>query len=154
MVGGASMTARNDEAVYALEGEFAGHCQHSTATKAQLESLAIEVCTYYGRDVPHIRFINSRRVLLSAWYDHEIVLNRSREGANGMALLHELAHYLVDEFYTGVEHHGPEYVAIYMHLLDRWKYLPNGCFRMLARKHRLKIGRRYRPTAFTRPSSR
>ena len=67
-----------------------------------------------------------------------------------MALLHELAHFLVDEFYTDVEHHGPEYVAIYMHLLDRWKYLPNRCFRLLAKKHRLKIGRRYRPVAFVR----
>jgi hypothetical protein len=148
------MTVRSSQALYALEEEFSGHCDHSTATKHTLDAIAIAVCSYYGTDVPNIRFINSRRNTHAAWYDGEIVLNRAREGANGMSLLHELAHFLVDEFYTDVEHHGPEFVAIYMHLLDRWKYLPNGCFRMLAKKHRLKIGRRYRPKAFNRTSFR
>lgn len=151
MANGASMTARSNEALYALEDGVGGHCEHSTSTRHQLECLAESVCHYYAVESPNIRFINTRRDSHSAWFDGtEIVLNRSREGANGMALLHELAHFLVDEFYTDVEHHGPEYVAIYMHLLDRWKYLPNGCFRMLAKKHRLKIGRRYRPVAFVR----
>jgi hypothetical protein len=144
------MTARSDEALYALEEEFSGPCDHSTATKAQLDSLTIDVCNYYAVEVVNVRFINTRRNMHSAWYTDEIVLNRAREGANGMALLHELAHYLVDQFYTGVEHHGPEWCAIYMHLLDRWRYLPNRCFRLLAKKHRLKIGRRYRPVAFVR----
>lgn len=144
------MTVRNDQALYALEEEFSGHCDHATATKSVLESLAASVCHYYGTAVPNIRFINTRRNSHVGWFDGEVVLNRAREGANGMALLHELAHYLTDEFYTGVEHHGPEFVAVYMHLLDRWKYLPNRCFRLLAKKHRLKIGRRYRPVAFVR----
>lgn len=144
------MTARSDEALYCLESEFSGHCDHSVATKATLEELAIAVCSYYVTDVPNIRFINSRRNSLVGWWDGEIVLNRAREGCNGMMLLHELTHFLVDEFYTDVEHHGPEFMAIYMHLLCRWNYLPNGCFRLLAKKHRLKIGRRYRPVAFVR----
>lgn len=150
MDSGASTMPRSDEGIYALEAEFSGHCDHATATKQTLESLAADVCRYYVTDVPTIRFINTRKNLHIAWFDTEIVLNRAREGANGMTLLHELAHFLVDEFYTGVEHHGPEFVAIYMHLLDRWKYLPNRCFRLLAKKHRLKIGRRYRPVAFVR----
>lgn len=145
---------RNDKALYELEAEFSGHCEHANATAQTLESLALSVCNYYVIDVPNIRFINTRRNLHVAWYDTEIVLNRAREGANGMTLLHELAHYLTDEFYTGVEHHGPEYVAIYMHLLDRWNYLPNRCFRLLAKKYRLKIGRRYRPVAFKNGSRR
>lgn len=144
------MTVRNDQALYALEDEFSGSCGHSNSTRCQLDTLAAEVCRYYVIDVPNIRFINTRRNLHTAWFDHEIVLNRAREGANGMTLLHELAHYIIDEFYTDVEHHGPEFVAIYMHLLDRWKYLPNTCFRLLAKKHRLHIGRRYRPAAFIR----
>lgn len=144
------MTVKSDQALYALEDAISGHCAHSTATKQVLESLAEEVCMYYGTDVPTIRFINTRRNTHTAWFDHEIVLNRAREGANGMALLHELAHYLTDEFHSDVTQHGPEYAAIYMHLLDRWKYLPNRCFRLLAKQHRLQIGRRYRPTAFRR----
>ena len=144
------MTVRSDQALYALEDEFSGSCSHSNSTRCQLDTLAAEVCHYYVIDVPNIRFINTRRNQHTAWFDHEIVLNRAREGANGMTLLHELAHYIIDEFYTDVEHHGPEFVAIYMHLLDRWKYLPNRCFRLLAKKHRLQIGRRYRPVAFVR----
>lgn len=142
------MTVRSDQALYALEDAISGHCAHAIATKHVLESLALDVCLYYAVDVVNIRFINTRRNTHVAWFDTEIVLNRAREGANGMTLLHELAHFLTDEFYTGVEHHGPEYCAIYMHLLDRWNYLPNRCFRLLAKQHRLMIGRRYRPVAF------
>lgn len=144
------MTVRNDDALYSLEEEFSGPCDHSTSTKMQLDSLTADVCLYYAVDPPNVRTINTRKNTCVGWWDGEIVLNRAREGVNGMMLLHELAHFLVDEFYTGVEHHGPEFVAIYMHLLCRWKYLPNRCFRMLAKKHRLKIGRRYRPVAFVR----
>jgi predicted SprT family Zn-dependent metalloprotease len=144
MMGGSS------NAIYALEDGVSGHCAHTTGTRCQLESLAAEVCAYYGTSVPNIRFINTRRNTHIAWFDHEIVLNRAREGANGITLLHELSHFLTAEFYTDVEHHGPEFAAIYMHLLDRWKYLPNRCFRLLAKQHRLKIGRRYRPRAFVR----
>jgi len=151
MESGALTLPKNDKHLYQLEDEFTGASVHHTATRRTLELLTSEVCTYYGINEPALRFINTRRNQHSAWYDHEIVLNRARDGANGWTLLHELAHVIMEEFYLGeVEHHGPEFVAVYMHLLDRWNYLPNTCFRLLAKKYRVKIGRRYRPRAFNK----
>lgn len=142
------MPPKRDRHIYKLEAEFSGPSGHHTATVEALEQLLFEVCAYYGVTEPPLRFVNTRKDVNSAWYDHDIVLNRAREGANGWALLHEVAHYLIDQFYDEYDHHGPAWVAIYMHLLDHWSYLPNTCFRLLAKKHRVRIGRRYRPCAF------
>lgn len=139
------------DSVYWLEAEINGWWAFSSATTKELQSLLIMVCKYYGVDVPRFRVIRNRGCAFAGWYDHdrdEIVLNRCREGANAGVLVHETAHYLVDCFYTDVENHGPEFVAIYMHLLDNYRLLPHRCFRLLAKTQRLRIGRKYRPVAF------
>jgi len=137
------------EQVYDLEAEINGSWTWSSATTKNLEALLLTVCKYYGVEAPKFKVVNTKEVAETAYYAEElIVLNRRREGANGMVLLHEAAHYLVDCFYADVENHGPEFVAIYMHLLDEYRYLPHRCFRMMAKIHRLRIGRRYRPIAF------
>lgn len=137
--------------VYWFEAEINGWWCFSSATTKELQSLLIMICKYYGVDVPRFRVIRNRESSDAGWWDHdrdEIVLNRYREGANAGVLVHETAHYLVDCFYTDVESHGPEFVAIYMHLLDNYRLLPNKCFRLLAKRYRLRIGRKYRPIAF------
>lgn len=137
--------------LYWLEAEINGWWAHSSATTKELESLLLLICKYYKVEPPKLKVIRNKRVSEAGHYDwHEdlITLNRSREGANAMVLCHEASHYLTDCFYTDVTHHGPEFVAIYMHVLDHFAFLPHECFRLLAKKHRVKIGRRFRPHAF------
>lgn len=137
--------------VYDLETNINGWWTYSSIPTKELLAFLVAVCKYYRVDIPKLRVIRDRKCGDTAWYDHaadEIVLNRSREGTNVGVLCHEAAHYLIDCFYTDTEVHGPEFVAIYMHLLDHFCLLPHTCFRLLAKKYRLRIGRRYRPNAF------
>ncbi len=137
--------------VYYLEAEINGWWAMCSSTTKDLEGLLMMVCRYYKVDVPRFRVVRDKKIGDAGWHDperDEIVLNRSQEGANAMVLCHEAAHYLVDYFYEDRESHGPEFVAIYMHLLDRYQLLPHECFRLLARKHKVRIGRKYRPIAF------
>jgi len=141
------------DALYSLESEINGAWAFASAPTRQLETLLLMVCKYYAVSPPRLRVVRDRSNGDDAWYindDELIVLNRSREGANGMVLLHEVSHYLTDCFYTDVENHGREFIAIYMHLLDYYCFIPHRCFRLMAKTHRLKIGRRYRPVAFVR----
>ena len=152
---GASMPVpRSDpqrDNLYWLESEINGWWAHSSATTRELESLLVFVCKHYNVEAPRLKVVRRRSWKDTAEYDpdrEEIILNRCREGANAMVLCHEATHYLTDCFYTGVQSHGPEFVAIYMHLLDHFCFLPHRCFRLIAKTHRLKIARRYRPIAF------
>lgn len=137
------------DAVYLLEAELNGSWAFAEAPTKKLDSLLLMACRYYNVETPILKVIRSRKHQEAAWFIHDkIFLNRAREGANGMVLLHEVAHYLVDCFYTNTEQHGPEFCAIYMHLLDKYAFLPHDCFRLLAKRFKLRIGRRYRPVAF------
>jgi hypothetical protein len=137
--------------LYYLEAEINGWWRHSCAPTSAMESLLMLVCKYYNVETPRFRVANSVKIAHAGEYDperEEIVLNRRRDGCNAMVLCHELAHYLVDCFYADAQDHGPEFCAIYMHLLDEFCLLPHRCFRLMAKTHRLRIGRRYRPQAF------
>lgn len=137
--------------IYDFESEINGWWAHSSATTRELESLLHAICKYYKVEPPRFGVLRSKKAAWTGEYDpntDEIVLNRSREGCNAMVLCHETAHYIAECFYTDVEAHGKEFVAIYMHILDHFAFLPHRCFRLMAKTHRLKIARRYRPIAF------
>ncbi len=154
MGSGVSMMPKDDpqkDGLYYLEAEINGWWAHSSATTRELEILLLLICKYYGVEPPRLKVIRNRKTTDTAFYvNDEITLNRSREGTNAGVLCHEMAHYIVDCFYSRVGHHGPEFCAIYMHILDHFCFLPHRCFRIMAKTHRLKIARRYRPIAFKR----
>lgn len=139
--------------LYWLEAEINGWWTYSSATTRELEVLLNSICLYYRVEPPRFKVVRNKRWSDSAEYDantETITLNRSREGANAMVLCHEAAHYVTSCFHTYAESHGPQFCAIYMHILDHFCFLPHKCFRMLAKSHKLKLARRYRPVAFIR----
>jgi hypothetical protein len=131
-----------------MEAEFNGWWNRCSSRRVELEKLAKEVCDYYGIHPPRIVF-SRKESKHDGDYDYgEITLYLNRRGNNPGVCIHELAHHVTDELYDQTEHHGPEFMAIYMHLLDTWCFIPNEEFRRLAKKYKLRIGRRYRPAAF------
>jgi hypothetical protein len=137
------------DGVYWLEAEVNGSWRIDEATRGLLRFACEKACNYYGVEAPRVLTINREPNGDAAWYlDGTIYINRRAGGANLHVLLHETAHHLVEEFYDDAEHHGPEFVGIYMHLLDKYCVLPHQLFRILAKKFKLKIGRKYRPVAF------
>ena len=79
--------------------------------------------------------------------DQKIRLNRGFHGANVCVLLHELAHYVVDDTYDNVEPHGKQFVGVYMHLMDKYRVMPSCAFRALAKKCRVSVGGKFKPDA-------
>lgn len=137
------------DGLYWLEAEFNGWWRLVRSSRPTLIGLAASVCKYYRVD--QVRVVVSRkRELHDGDYLHGVITLYAGVGDNPGVLMHELAHHIVDELYDDAEHHGPEFMGIYMHLLDKCGFLPNEEFRRLSKKYKLKIARRYRPTAFIR----
>lgn len=134
--------------VYWLEAEINGTWNIDAASRSSLTYALGKLSRHYRVPEPGLKIV-SKKGGDSGWYEDEtIVLNRAMGGANLHVLIHEFAHYVTDCYYEDVENHGPEFAAIYMYLLDKYSILPHECFRLLARKHRVRIGRRFRPRAF------
>ena len=132
--------------LYWLEAEFNGWWRMSRSTRKQLNDLVTAVSKYYAVDPP--RLVISRKDEKHDGDYADNIITLYTHGQNAGVLLHELAHYVTDVHYPDAENHGPEFCAIYMHLLDHYGFLPHEEFRRLAKKYKLRIGRRYRPRAF------
>ena len=126
--------------------------------RRDLQVVADHVCRYYC--IPSIRVVvyndPDERSMgeFERWVHHDgtitdqkIRLNRGFHGANVCVLLHELAHYVVDDTYDNIEPHGKQFVGIYMHLMDKYRVIPNCAFRALAKKCRVSIGGKFKPAA-------
>lgn len=135
--------------LFELEKHFAGACVYHTVSKASLMLLAEDAAFYYNLDPPTIHIVNRPAVKQYGWVENgDIYLNRAIWGANTTTLMHEIAHIVVQSHLPpDVEDHGPEFLGVYMHLLDKYRILPQEAFRLLARKWGLKIHRRYKPEA-------
>lgn len=139
------------DGVYSIESGFNGAWKFCRTSRADLAGLLACVGRYYRLDPPKLKVVQRIPGGHAGQYgEDEIELSRDGEGTNPMVLLHECGHWLVDELYEGkdVEDHGPEFAAILMHLYDKFSIIPNECFRMLAKKYKVKLARRYRPRAF------
>lgn len=141
------------DSIYSIESEFSAAWKYARTSRALLEGLISQVGNYYGFPSTHhptLKIVQRIKGGHAAQYGDDIVeLSREGDGTNPLVLLHELTHWLVDELYDGVEDHGPEFAAIQMHLFDKFSILPHACYRLLAKKWRVKLARRYRPRAFT-----
>jgi hypothetical protein len=130
-----------------MEAEYNGWWRMVRSPRHCLEDLVTAVCKYYKCEVPRL-VVSRKKMSYEGDYADRVITLYAGMGDNPGVLLHELAHHLVDEFYPEAQNHGPEFCAIYMHLLDKWGFLPNEEFRRLAKKYKVRIGRRYRPKAF------
>ncbi len=144
-----------------MEREFVGVSINHSAPRKMLQEISDHACRYYRVKPIRIIVFNEpdRRIFgesLFYYYDDEstgerfdysIRLNKGFHGANVATLLHELAHYIVDDTYMNLEDHGKKFVGVYMHLLDKYRIIPSSCFRLLAKRHGIKIAGKFKPGA-------
>lgn len=140
-----------------MEREFAGVTVHHEVPEAELETVMKHVCRYYRIRPPRFCVYNDPNdktfgesvsdMVDGARTNPKIRLNRGFHGANLMTLLHELAHYIADYTWPGHEGHTPKFVAIYMHLLDKYRVIPSDAFRLVAKRRNVKIAGRFKPGA-------
>ena len=146
------------EALFKMEREFEGCLIHHSAPKNFLVKKANEICDYYGVLRVKLYFVRQRSDMYG-WTESshdqdyartKIFLNEGRKGATGKnlpTLVHELAHHIVDSVYDYAEAHGPEFCAVYMHLMNKYKLMSEDCFRLSARRWGIKIAPEYLPSA-------
>ncbi|MEE9312970.1 MAG: hypothetical protein V3V10_11235 [Planctomycetota bacterium] len=144
---------------YRMEREFVGASINHVANRTHLQAIADHACAYYKiKPVKVIvyRDLKSRDFGESVYYStdnfktlygHAVRLNRGFHGANAPTLLHELAHYIVDDTYVGHRSHGKQFVGVYMHLLAKYRVIPSDSFRVLAKRYRVKIAGKFKPGA-------
>ena len=143
--------------LYKLEREYIGISVNAVVSKSNLQDVADHVRRYYKIKCPVKVIVVDRpwdKALgwCDSWsvdggtpFDFIIYCNRGFHGASTNVLLHELAHYVTDITWRDHEMHGPEYVAIYRHILSKYRIMPDICFDVLAKKYGIRIGKEGKP---------
>ena len=128
--------------VYRMERDFMGPCVEGSNKRKTLESVLTHACRKYAVDRPSLKIVRRCDRTFGWCEDHAIYLNRDFHGNNLMTLLHELAHWIVDQVLETDEIdsvHGGQFSAVYMHLLNAYRVMPEAGFRSLAEEWRVDI---------------
>lgn len=134
--------------VYRMEREIEGNAVGHSSSQSGLDKLSRSVCRYYKVPAVEIWLYNEPKSKLFGWAtDEEIHLNEGFHGANAPVLIHELAHYVIFKRFDVYEDHGPEWVAVYMHLMHKYRLLPQDAFRVMAARWGIRIAQEYLPGA-------
>ena len=144
--------------LYKLEREYIGVSVNAVVSKSNLQDIADHVRRYYKIKQtvkvivvdqpwePALGWCESWSVDGGVPFDFIIYQNRGYHGASMNILLHELAHYVTDIHWQYHQVHGLEFMAVYRHLLDKYRIMPGICFDVLAKKHRISVGKQGTPS--------
>lgn len=139
--------------LYKLEREYIGVSVNAVVSRSNLQDIADHVRRYYRlKQTAKITVVDQPWEPALGWcesysvdggvpFDFKIYQNRGYHGASMNVLLHEMAHFVTDIHWRDHQVHGPEFVAVYRHLLSKYRILPDICFDVLAKKHSIKIGK-------------
>jgi hypothetical protein len=142
--------------VYMLERELAGCSVYHAARRDDLLGVLEHACRYYKIAPPVLRIYRDNKSKEFGFHAYtlgepprraSINLNAAYHGANLFTLLHELAHHIVD--FTWSEQNGkhtPEFVGVFMHLLHKYKIMPEDAFRVVAARKKIQIADKYLPS--------
>jgi len=132
--------------VYALENEFLKAWLQTRQPLSQLQTLADKACKRWGCELIPIRFKpNTPEELYGCFFEGppariELYNKKRVSGRNIPVLLHEVAHHIESELFDEASH-GPKWAAVVMDLYDHYKIVPEGQFRKLAKKFKVKIAK-------------
>lgn len=125
------------------EREFCGVSVEHTASRDHLHDILNHASRYYHIKPVVIKLYEKKNKEYGyiICTDREIGLNTLEDGVNAATLLHELAHMICwDTYGSGIEDHGPEFVAILAHLFDKYRVIPEDCFRLICKRWSVKVG--------------
>ena len=126
--------------VFRLESDISGLSIGHKMILKDLQEVAKNVGFTWRVPVPKIELVDKRERIYGWQDDVGIKLNTPHDGQNLFTLLHELAHWIVVRRDYAIEDHGPEWVWIYIELLDQYKMLPRECSLLLCQKYNIEVG--------------
>jgi hypothetical protein len=128
--------------VYRMEACIDGGTVSHTAPQEFLSKVAAKAARTWKVKKPKIHYVNLPRAYWNGEHDSDvgITLNRGRHGQNLMTLLHEMAHWIVGQKDYAVESHGPEFMWIYIELMEQFNLMPRVCSLELCRIYNVEVG--------------
>lgn len=129
--------------VYRLESCLRGGHSGHVAPRDFLRAALTRACVTWklrGDKRPDLHFVhvNNQRY---GWQDSNgITLNAKEDGQNLFTLLHELAHWICYVRDYAVEDHGPEWMWVYIELLDQFNVIPRSAMVHLCDLYQVEIG--------------
>ena len=126
--------------VYSAERELIGMSIHTHCDKEHLRAIVRHACNKYKVHKPVFKIISSEKRIFGSCDEDGITLNSKFHGDNVATLVHELAHWITDHFYTRiVEDHGPEFVGVWSELLSTYKLIPDDAIAVMLDRYGLEI---------------
>jgi hypothetical protein len=141
---------RQQKRAYAWEGDFM-YWTPMIAKNKDIAKVISDACRMYRVPPPKVRFAVRNSQSDSSYYDpnlHEIlILPKHREVGTA---LHEAAHAITDWIIGpwDTEAHGPEWLGVFITLLDRFKVIP----RVAAEAHAKAKGLKFAASELSKPS--
>jgi hypothetical protein len=127
--------------VYLWEDGFRSFIERTT-TRKDIRWLIRKACALYGVDAPSVQFrsrASGKRMRLSSDYDpsqHAITIGI--KDCNHAIAMHEAAHAITDDLHEGVEDHGPEFLGVYLDLLEWANVAPRSALHASAKASGLR----------------
>jgi hypothetical protein len=110
----------------------------STISFKSAKKHIIDACNYYKVVIPEVRLHATRNLPYASQHNNFISLQRDRY-LNVPVSLHEAAHHIVWQKYGArPQDHGPTFLGIYLHLLEKAKITLPGGLRASAKAAKLK----------------
>lgn len=127
--------------VYEWEDLFSSFGKRSE-TRAEIVKLICGACRYYGIDPPSVRFVSKEKspsLTTTTYYDSsDHSISMGYRSCNAAIAMHESSHAIVSELYENVEDHGPEFLGVYLSLLEWAKVAPRSALHASAQAMKLR----------------
>lgn len=127
--------------VYRFESALCGNMVGAVSEEFLLQILK-SACRTWRVKPPNLEIVQSKERLYG-WIvdaDDTIYLNARENGNNVPTLLHEVAHHIVYAKGYSVDDHGPEFMWIYIELMEQFKILPREAALVLCQKYNIEVG--------------
>lgn len=126
--------------LFRLEADLCGHSIATTTTDKHLREVLVRACNTWKVPKPELIYESIRNTNFGWQTDKGIHLNTKSDGANMQTMIHELAHWICHKREYAIEDHGPEFMWVYIELLEQFNMMPRECMMLLCKNYMVEVG--------------
>lgn len=126
------------EEVYRWESNFEA-TKRAVLSEKDFKTLTQIVCRAYGVKRPFMGIMKSKTDAAHCYDSGEIYFDKDFRSA--WIVLHELAHYILNEYGYIRDHHSPRWLGLFLFILDTFSVVPLNATVPSARQSNLKFRR-------------
>ena len=114
-----------------------------TMSRARVRKYTKRMCRYFNLEPPPLHWARRGKDSYLGWQDHTgLTVNIDKGQWAPILLAHEVAHWVCyKKDWNYDEGHGPEWLRVYIEILDRARMIPKEAMKTICRRYKLKIKR-------------